>query len=78
MLLVNAVMANVFETGHGFQKICNRPCIISHFHLIKEMLLVSTTSPYLSSLELVDNAIYEKPFDISNCQLEMAIRTVGQ
>jgi hypothetical protein len=41
MPLVNAVMADIFEMGQGFQKIWSRQHIISNFERIKEVLMVN-------------------------------------
>jgi hypothetical protein len=41
MLMVNAVMASVFEMGQEFHEICYQQHIISNFQQIKEMLTVN-------------------------------------
>jgi hypothetical protein len=57
MLLVNVVMANVFNLDEAFQKILSQQYIISTFQQIKEMLLVSTISQGDFSPKVLCNAI---------------------
>jgi hypothetical protein len=50
MLMVNAVMASVFEMGQGFHEILSQQHIISNFQQIKDMLLVNVGMPVVFDL----------------------------